>query len=52
MHMNRINFMFMVIVTWMCLLFAGVNLTLSTMIDGKNFNAGGHKMGIGLEFEA
>lgn len=29
----------------------GINLTLSAMIDGKNFNQGGHKLGIGLELE-
>jgi len=28
----------------------GVTLTLSTMIDGKNFNQGGHKLGLALEF--
>jgi len=30
----------------------GVNLTLSSLIDGKNFNQGGHKFGIALDFEA
>lgn len=30
----------------------GVNLTLSTLIDGKNFNQGGHKVGLALELEA
>lgn len=30
----------------------GIQLTLSTMIDGKNFNQGGHKLGIGLDLEA
>jgi len=30
----------------------GVTLTLSTLIDGKNFNAGGHKVGVALELEA
>lgn len=29
----------------------GITLTLSTMIDGKNINQGGHKLGIGLELE-
>jgi len=29
----------------------GVTLTLSTLIDGKNFNQGGHKLGIALELE-
>lgn len=30
----------------------GVTLTLSTLVDGKNFNAGGHKVGVALELEA
>ncbi|KAF7696888.1 hypothetical protein HF521_005306 [Silurus meridionalis] len=30
----------------------GVKLTLSTLLDGKNINTGGHKLGLGLEFEA
>lgn len=29
----------------------GIQLTLSTLIDGKNFNQGGHKIGLGLELE-
>ncbi|KAJ2945756.1 hypothetical protein O0L34_g598 [Tuta absoluta] len=29
----------------------GVTLTLSAAIDGQNFNAGGHKVGVGLELE-
>ena len=28
----------------------GVKVTLSSLIDAKNFNAGGHKLGLGLEF--
>lgn len=32
--------------------FLGVKLTLSALIDGKNFNAGGHKVGLGFELEA
>lgn len=31
---------------------AGIKLTLSALIDGKNINAGGHKLGLGLEFQA
>lgn len=31
---------------------SGVLLSLSTLVDGKNFNAGGHKVGIALELEA
>jgi len=30
----------------------GVTLTLSSMIEAKNFNAGGHKVGLGLDLEA
>lgn len=30
----------------------GVKLTLSSMIDAKNFSAGGHQLGIGLDFAA
>ncbi|XP_041066116.1 voltage-dependent anion-selective channel protein 3 isoform X1 [Carcharodon carcharias] len=30
----------------------GVKLTLSGLIDGKNFHAGGHKVGMGFELEA
>jgi len=30
----------------------GVTLTLSSLIEGKNLNQGGHKFGIGLDFEA
>ncbi len=30
----------------------GVTVTLSTLIDGKNFNQGGHKVGISLELES
>uniref|UniRef100_A0A3B4BL05 Non-selective voltage-gated ion channel VDAC3 n=1 Tax=Pygocentrus nattereri TaxID=42514 RepID=A0A3B4BL05_PYGNA len=29
----------------------GVKLTLSALIDAKNFNAGGHKVGMGFELE-
>uniref|UniRef100_H2Y8G2 Uncharacterized protein n=1 Tax=Ciona savignyi TaxID=51511 RepID=H2Y8G2_CIOSA len=29
----------------------GVKLTLSSLVDAKNLNGGGHKMGLGLEFE-
>ncbi|XP_022316203.1 non-selective voltage-gated ion channel VDAC2-like [Crassostrea virginica] len=30
----------------------GMKLTLSALVDGKNFNAGGHQLGLGLNFEA
>ncbi|KAJ7324412.1 hypothetical protein JRQ81_017432 [Phrynocephalus forsythii] len=30
----------------------GVKLSMSALIDGKNINAGGHKLGLGLELEA
>ena len=29
----------------------GLTVTLSTLIDGKNFNQGGHKIGLALELE-
>jgi len=31
---------------------SGLSLTLSTLIEGKTFNQGGHKIGVGLDFEA
>ncbi|XP_071808385.1 non-selective voltage-gated ion channel VDAC2-like [Asterias amurensis] len=31
---------------------AGVKVTLSTLIDGKSLNQGGHKLGLGLELES
>lgn len=41
---------------FMCLILmcvsAGIKLTLSALLDGKNINAGGHKLGLGLEFQA
>jgi len=30
---------------------SGVKLTLSSLIEVKNINAGGHKVGLGLEFD-
>merc|ERR1711902_429973 len=30
----------------------GVTVTLSTLINGANFNAGGHKVGVSLEMSA
>ena len=30
----------------------GVTLTLSTLVNGANFNAGGHKLGVSLEMSA
>lgn len=30
---------------------SGVSLTLSSQIEGKTFNQGGHKFGVGLDFE-
>ena len=30
----------------------GIKVTLSTLLEGKNFNAGGHKVGVGLDFES
>lgn len=43
-HLNNENFFFP--------LDTGVKLTLSALVDGKNFNAGGHQLGLGLDFEA
>jgi hypothetical protein len=34
------------------ILLSGVTLTLSSLVDLKNFNQGGHKIGMGLELEA
>jgi len=31
---------------------AGVKLTLSGLLDGKNVNGGGHKVGLAFELEA
>ncbi|KAK3102548.1 hypothetical protein FSP39_012101 [Pinctada imbricata] len=30
----------------------GVKLTVSSLVEGKNLNSGGHKVGLGVEFEA
>lgn len=30
----------------------GIRLTLSAMVDGRSFNQGGHKLGLGLDLEA
>jgi len=30
----------------------GISLTLNALIDGKNFNQGGHKLGLGFDLEA
>lgn len=37
-----------------CLFFTilGIRLTLSAMVDGRSFNQGGHKLGLGLDLEA
>lgn len=34
------------------LIVAGVTLSLSTNIDGKNFGSGGHKIGLAFDLEA
>lgn len=31
---------------------SGMKLILSALVDGKSINAGGHKVGLGLELEA
>lgn len=50
------GFCFYILVTIGCNrslhLSSGVKLTLSALVDGKNINAGGHKLGLGLELEA
>lgn len=30
----------------------GIAVTLNAIIDGKNFNQGGHKLGMGIDLEA
>ena len=30
----------------------GVKLTLSGLVEGRNINAGGHKLGVSLDFES
>ena len=30
----------------------GIKVTLASLIDAKNLNQGGHKLGFGLDFEA
>jgi len=30
----------------------GIKVTLSSLIDAKNLNQGGHKIGLGLDLEA
>lgn len=36
----------------LCFLCSGITVCLSALIDGKNFNQGGHKIGVSLELEA
>lgn len=31
---------------------SGVKLTLSGLVEGRNINAGGHKLGVSLDFES
>jgi len=31
---------------------SGVTLTLSGLLEGRNINAGGHKIGVALDFES
>ena len=42
----------MVLVTSNCDLLFRSETALSALIDGKNFNAGGHKVGLGFELDA
>jgi len=46
------NLLGLIQLVFVCEILAGVTLTLSTHIEGKNFSHGGHKFGIGLDFEA
>lgn len=36
----------------MLCVYVGITLGMSVLIDGKNFNSGGHKFGAALELEA
>ena len=42
--------MCLIIVLPLCV--PGVTATMSALVEGKNFNQGGHKLGIGIDFEA
>ena len=46
------NFLIVRLYSCISLFSSGVTLTLSTLIDGKNFQQGGHKLGVALELEA
>jgi len=41
----------LIIAICVCARVLGLSLTLSTLIEGKTFNQGGHKIGLGLDFE-
>ena len=45
-YMHGVHILF----TLYCLI-AGISMTLSSLIEAKNFNAGGHKIGLGLDME-
>ena len=51
-HRGSFMIIWLVFFNSLCPSFSGLTLTLSTLIEGKTFNQGGHKVGAGLEFEA
>jgi voltage-dependent anion channel protein 2 len=46
------EFQFIYVFVLATVLLSGVTLTLSSLVDLKNFNQGGHKIGMALELEA
>lgn len=48
---TKVNHMGQVGVSYSQIIRDGVKLTLSTLVDGRNINAGGHKLGVALDFE-
>jgi len=49
---TKLTWLLLLLLLLECCVSAGVTMTLSTQVEGKNFNQGGHKFGIGLDFEA
>lgn len=49
---NPFNHNLYLIKLWILSFMPGMKVTLSALVDGKNINAGGHKLGLGLELEA
>ncbi|MBZ3886221.1 Voltage-dependent anion-selective channel protein 1 [Sciurus carolinensis] len=48
----KVNNSSLIVLVYIQILNSGVKLTLSALLDGKNFKASGHKLGLGLEFQA